>query len=146
VDQATSDRPVTRMPPPEDGSSNGLADQVRQVEQARARLGEDLEQLNYEVRAEMGMKVEKIAWKLAMLGSAAVAVFGTQKALTMVWKKVQKADPPTNPANPSTGWGEAIGWTVASAIGAAVAKLVAARAAAAGWEKATGELPPNLER
>lgn len=135
----------TRTPTTQDGSANGLAEQVREVERARARLGEDLEQLNYEVRAEMGRKVEKIAWKIAMLGSAAIAIFGTQKALTAGWRAVQHADPPTNPAHPQTGWGEAMAWTVASAVAAAVAKLVTARAASAGWEKTTGHRPPGLE-
>lgn len=44
-----------------------------------------------------------------------------------------------------TGWGEAIAWTAATGVAIGVARLVAARAAAADWQRATGELPPGLE-
>jgi hypothetical protein len=129
-----------------EASLNGLAPVVRDVEAARMRLGHDLEALNHEVRAQMGQTVEKLAWKAAVVVSALVAGIGTQKALTAGWRTATKSDPPTNPANPRTGWGEAISWTLATAVSVGLAKVVATRAAAAGWEKATGTLPPGLER
>jgi hypothetical protein len=153
--RATERRKVTPPPPSTggqptaggratDASLNGLAPMVRDVEAARMRLGHDLERLNFELRAQMGSTVEKIAWKLAVVGSALIAGLGTQKAVVALWKKTVHSDPPENPANPSTGWGEALGFTVATAAAMAVSKTVAARAAAAGWEKATGQLPPGL--
>jgi hypothetical protein len=129
-----------------DASSDGLAPQVREVEAARLRVGDDLGSLNHQVRAQMGLKLEKLAWKLAVVASALVAALGTQKALTAGWKAATKHDPPTNPADPGTGWAPALTWTIATAASAAVAKIVATRIAAAGWEKATGTLPPGLER
>lgn len=133
-----------RTPTAQDSAPDGLAEHVREVRRARARLGADLEQLNYEVRAEMGQKVEKFAWKTLMLGSVLVSVVGTRKALTAGWRALQHDDPPTNPADPGTGWGAAIAWTLATAMAAAAAKLVTARATAAGWQKATGTLPPDM--
>lgn len=142
--------PVVDADRPRSGTSagtslNGLTPHVRQVEAARERLGQDLERLNYEVRAQMGVTVEKLAWKAAVVGTSILAVLGTQKVLTAGWRSARHSDPPTNPANPQTQWGEAVAWTLATAVAAAFAKIVAARAAAAGWEKATGSLPPGLE-
>lgn len=122
-----------------------LKHEVREVEAARARLGEDLERLNYEVRAQMGVTVEKLAWKVAVVGSSIVAVLGTKALLTAGWKAAMHTDPPTNPANPQTQWSEALTWTIATAATAAVAKVFAARAAASGWQKATGSPAPGLK-
>lgn len=155
--RATERRKVAPPPPSTGGqptaggrtteaSRNGLAPAVRDVEAARMRLGHDLERLNQEVRAQMGQTLEKFAWKAAVVGSALAAAIGTNKVLTAGWRSVMKTEPPTNPATPGTQWGEAIAWTVATGIGIAVAKLVTARGAAAGWEKATGHLPPGVER
>lgn len=124
---------------------NGLAPKVAAVEAARLRLGEDLEQLTTEMRAQMGMTMEKTAWKLVATIAAVIAGAGVRKALTASWRKARRHDPPTNPAGPATSWGEALGWTVASGVGIAVARLVAQRGAAAGWRRATGALPPGLE-
>lgn len=125
-------------------SLNGLAPMVRDVEAARMRLGHDLEQLNYELRAQMGQTVEKLAWKVAIVGSSLLAVLGTQKALTAVWKGARHSDPPTNPADPETSWGEALAWTLFTGATAALMKVIAARATAKGWERATGTRPPGL--
>ena len=127
-----------------EASLNGLAPMVKDVERARMRLGHDLEQLNYELRAQMGVTVEKLAWKAAVVGSSLLAVLGTQKALTALWKGARHSDPPENPADPQTGWGEALAWTLFTGATAAVMKIIAARAAAAGWERATGDRPPGL--
>lgn len=139
----SGDRPVDmgRTTP---ASLNGLAPMVADVEQARLRLGHDLEQLNYELRAQMGVTVEKLAWKVAVVGSSVLAVLGTQKALTALWKSARHSDPPVNPADPDTSWGEALAWTLFTGATAAVMKIVAARAAAAGWQRATGDRPPGL--
>jgi hypothetical protein len=146
VDQGARDKPMSTATTATDGSLNGLTQHVREVEAARMRLGHDLERLNHEVRAQMGQTVEKLAWKALVVGSALSAGLGTVKAMTAGWKAVKKSDPPTNPAHPATGWGEAVAWTAATGVALAVAKLVAARGAAAGWQKATGHLPPGLEQ
>jgi hypothetical protein len=39
-------------------------------------------------------------------------------------------------------WPDALTWAIAVAVGAAVARVVAQRGAAAAWERATGDPPP----
>ena len=124
---------------------NGLTPHVAAVEAARERLGRDLDTLNTEVRAQMGQTAEKTAWKVAATGAAIVSGVLARKLLITAWTKTRKTNPPTNPAARGTQWPEAIAWTVATSIGVGIARLVATRGAAAGWEKATGALPPGLE-
>lgn len=127
------------------GQLNGLADRVAAVQAARMQLGRDLDRLTVEARAQMGMTMEKLAWKVAGLGSAIVAGVAMRKALTTGWEKARHQQPPMNPATPGTSWGEAVAWTMALGAGVGVARMLASRAAAAGWQKATGTLPPGLE-
>jgi hypothetical protein len=109
------------------------------------RLGQDIDRLTVEARAEMGQRMETITWKIAAAGAGVVAGLAVKKALVLAWKAARDEEPPLNPADPSTGWGEAVAWTVAMASGMGVAKLVAVRGAAAGWQKATGTMPPGLD-
>lgn len=125
--------------------SNGLVPQQEAVRAARERLGRDLDVLNDEVRAEMGHAMEKTVWKLAATGAAIIASIAVRNLLMAVWRKVVKTDPPNNPADPSTSWGEAIAWTAATGLVIGVARMAASRGAAAGWQRATGSLPPGLE-
>lgn len=136
---ATQGTPSTAL---DRAAHNGLADEVAAVEAARARLGQHLEVLQDEVKAQMGATVEKILWKVAAAGTAIAAGLVTRKALERGWRALRHEDPPGNPADASTGWGEAIAWSLATGVGLAAAKLVATRGAAAGWEKATGTRPP----
>jgi len=89
--------------------------------------------------------LSKLGWKVAATGSSLLAARLTAKAVTGGWKKIKRTDPPANPAAPSTGWGEAIGWATASGVAIALARLAARRGAAGAWRKATGHLPPGLE-
>jgi hypothetical protein len=125
---------------------NGLVDHVAAVEAARARLGEDLDKLTLEVRAQMSRRMEETAWKVIGTGGAILAGILARKALITIWtKSTRMPNPPTNPASHTTSWGEALAWTVASGVVVAVARLLAERGAAAGWQKAMGALPPGLE-
>lgn len=129
-----------------DTSPSHLSAEVKAVADARDRLGRDLDQLEAEARGQIGSTVEKIAWKAAVAGAAIGSGLIVRKLLAFIWKAARKgSNPPVNPAAPGTQWGEAIGWTFATAAGIAVARLVAERGAAAGWQKATGHLPPGLE-
>lgn len=125
--------------------TNGLAQQQAAVRDARERLARDLDVLNVEMRSEMGHTMEKTAWKLAASGAAVVAGIAVRNLLMSVWKAVAKNDPPNNPADPATGWGEALAWTAVTGLAVGVARMVASRGAAAGWQKATGKLPPGLQ-
>ena len=69
----------------------------------------------------------------------------SKKLLTVLWTRTTDREPPTNPADPDTGWGEALSWVVAISIGGAVARVVAQRAAATGWDRAMGSPPPTKD-
>jgi hypothetical protein len=125
--------------------SNGLVPHLEAVRTARERLGRDLDVLNDEMRAEMGHAMEKTVWKLAATGAAVVASIAVRNVLMAVWRSITKTEPPNNPADPATSWGEAIAWTAATGLVIGVARMVASRGAAAGWRRATGSLPPGLQ-
>lgn len=85
-------------------------------------------------------------WKaLATLASVGAAV-AARNATTAVWKRRTGQEPPMNPADPATGWGEAIAWTLLTGAFAGVARLVARRGAASVWQKVDGDLPPGLQQ
>lgn len=125
--------------------ANGLAPQQAAVLAARERLARDLDVLNVEVRSEMGSSMEKTVWKLAATGAAVIAGIAVRNVMMTAWKSITKQAPPTNPADPATSWGEALGWTAVTGLAVGVARMVASRGAAAGWQRATGSLPPGLQ-
>lgn len=93
----------------------------------------------------MAQTIQRTVWKVVGTGAGVVAAVVVRKALTSTWKRARHTDPPTNPAAPGTSWPEAIAWSLAMGAGVAVARLLVQRGAAAGWQKATGKLPPGLE-
>ena len=126
-------------------TGNGLAPQQEAVQAARERLAKDLDVFNVEMRSEMGHAMEKTMWKLAATGAAVVAGMAMRSALMSLWRAVMKNEPPNNPADPATSWGEAIAWTAATGLAVGVARMIGTRGAAAGWQKYTGSLPPGLQ-
>ena len=46
--------------------------------------------------------------------------------------------------NPRVSWPDAALWAAAVGVGVGIAKMVSTRVAVAGWEAATGTLPPGL--
>jgi hypothetical protein len=100
---------------------------------------------NVEMRSEMGQAMEKTLWKLAGTGAAVLAGIAVRSALMSLWRGIMKNEPPNNPADPATAWGEAIAWTAATGLVVGVARMVASRGAAAGWQRYTGSLPPGLQ-
>ncbi len=80
------------------------------------------------------------------MGGAAGAAAGAaaSKAVTVAYKKIRKADPPTSPAHPDTTWADAISWAVASGVAIGIGRLTAERVAARWWVKTTGSLPPGM--
>lgn len=144
MDQGTPRTEVAASPRAAPPADNGLADQVAAVEAARMQLGRDLDRLTVEARAQMGQTMEKITWRAAAAGAGIVAGLAVHKLLGLGWEKARGEQPPT-PTMPGTSWGEALAWTMALATGMGAAKLVAIRGAAAGWQKATGMLPPGLQ-
>jgi hypothetical protein len=125
-------------------AGNGLADRVAAVKAARSKLGQDLDQLDAEVRAQMSRTTEKVAWQVVGTGLAVLAGLVVRKLLGALWNRFTDHDPPTNPGAPDTTWGEALGFALASGAAIGVARAVAARGATAGWVRVTGALPPGV--
>lgn len=126
-------------------SADGLAPQQEAVLAARERLGRDLDVFNTEMRAEMGHAMEKTLWKVAATGAAVLASMVVRNVTMAAWRGIMKNEPPNNPADPATNWGEAIAWAAATGLAIGVARMAASRGAAAGWRKYTGSLPPGLQ-
>ena len=85
-----------------------------------------------------------LTWKLLSTGSAVPAGIAVRKLSDAAWFAVRGTSPPKNPAAPGVGWGEALAWAAVSGVLYASARLVAARGAAAAYQKVTGHLPPNV--
>lgn len=82
------------------------------------------------------------AWKMISLGSGALAAVGARKLIALAWPGSHT--PPLNPADRRIRWREALAWGVASGIGAGISRVLSARVAAAGWQRATGTTPPGV--
>jgi hypothetical protein len=80
-------------------------------------------------------------WKGVATLAAVGAAIAARNATSAVWRKRTGHDPPTNPADPDTSWGEAVAWTLVTGALVGVARLVARRGAASLWAKVEGELP-----
>lgn len=93
----------------------------------------------------MAQAVAKLGWKLVGGVSAALAGAAARRVVVSAYRGIRRSDPPANPENPETAWAEAIGWALLSGVVVALVRLAVARAAARGWVKATGSLPPGME-
>lgn len=88
---------------------------------------------------------DELLWKGLATGASIIAAVAARNLATAGWKRSAGGDPPTNPADPSTSWGEAIGWTVLVGVLAGLARLVARRSAAEVWQSVQGQTPPGLQ-
>jgi Protein of unknown function (DUF4235) len=81
-----------------------------------------------------------------VLGPAMAVPAGivVRKAADTAWLKVRGYPPPKNPAAPGVSWPDAAAWAAVSGALYASGRLVAARGAAAAYEKLTGHLPANV--
>lgn len=134
MDQVATDKKV---------ANGALEDEVAAVVLARERLGLGIDRLDAEVRAQVAGGVQKTAWKVGATLAGVLAAAAVRKGLTVAWRSAMKNDPPHDPSSPDTTWGEALAWTVATAIGVGIARLIVDRGAVAGWERATGSRPPG---
>jgi len=90
--------------------------------------------------------VGSLAWK--MLGTGATVGAGTlaRRVATTGWKLTTGSEPPANPEDPDVSWKEALAWAVASGAAVGVARLLAARMAAAYFTKSAGHPPADLNK
>lgn len=88
----------------------------------------------------------KLAWKIVGGGTTALAGAAASRGVTVVYRKVRRTDPPTNPADPETAWAEAIVWAAVSGLAIGLGRLAAERLAARTWVRATGSPPPGMLR
>ena len=117
--------------------------QQQAVERARAQLGRDIDQLRVEAQSTMGQTAEKISWQALTTIAAVAAALVVRKALGAAWSAAAPSEPPQNPADPDTQWGEALAWTAATGMVVGMARMIGQRGAAGAWTKATGTLPPD---
>lgn len=82
-------------------------------------------------------------YQLVSACAGIIAAMSARKMVSALWRG--DAEPPLNPADRRVTWREGLTWAIAAGVGAAVARLVALRGAAAWWELATGERPPGVE-
>jgi hypothetical protein len=86
--------------------------------------------------------MKKIGYRALSAAAGVLAAVAARKLVSAVWRG--DVEPPLNPADRRVSWRDALLWALATAVGAAVARVVALRGAAAGWERATGEVPPGV--
>ncbi len=85
---------------------------------------------------------EKV-WQATALGVGALTTAGVRAVASRAWRASKDEDPPAHPTGRDVRLRDALVWGVALAVGAAVARVLAERLAAAGWEKALGAPPPD---
>jgi hypothetical protein len=87
---------------------------------------------------EKKFDAERVKWQVVVGLSATVATLATRRVLTTAWHAAG-----WDPESAEWGsWREALIWGVALGAGMGVARVVAQRVAAAGFERVTGEPPP----
>ena len=85
---------------------------------------------------------KQLAWRGVAAASGTLAAMAVRKLAVTTWRSTKHEDPPENPVARGVSWTDALAWAIAVAIGAAVARVIAERGAAAAWERATGEPIP----
>jgi len=76
--------------------------------------------------------------------TAVGAVMLTKPLVERAWRLLFRSDPPGNPAHRDVTWREAVLWAVFTGALVGLVRLVAQRAAAAAWRRATGSDPRGL--
>ena len=84
----------------------------------------------------------RFLWKGIAFGSGTVAALGVRNTAAVLWRTGRHEEPPTEPAGRDVRWRDALIWAVSVSVGAAVARVIAERTAAAAWNAATGSAPP----
>ena len=87
-------------------------------------------------------------WKVVSGVTGLLGALVARKLLRTAWAAASpdgSEGPVLDPADRRFSWKDATLWAVTAGIGLGIAKLISARLAVAGWEAATGTLPPGVE-
>ncbi len=87
-------------------------------------------------------------WKIVSSLSGVVGALIARKVIRVAWSALSpdgEDGPVLDPADRRFTWKTAVIWTATVGLGVSIARLVSARVAVAGWEAATGTLPPGVE-
>lgn len=88
---------------------------------------------------------DRVRWTILSAGAAVVAAFAVRNAINITWRVALDKDPPNNPADSDTSWRDALLWTTCMGLAAGVARLLANRGMAAGWQAHYGQKPPGFD-
>lgn len=83
-------------------------------------------------------------WKLVSTAAGVAAGVATRAAITRAWTMRTGQEPPSNPADPSVDWSQALAWSAGLGVGVGVARTLGQRGAVKAWTEATGQLPPGF--
>lgn len=90
----------------------------------------------------VGSGDESSGFKALSTTSAIGAGIATRALIKKLWTKRTGTEPPSDPADPSVGWREALSWAAAAGVAVGVGRVVGRRVAADVWERATDEPAP----
>ena len=81
---------------------------------------------------------ERILWRIVAAASAALAALAARQLVRLGWRVAghESGEDPDQP------WTEAAAWAAAVGVGVGVARVLAVRGAARGWERVKGDPPP----
>jgi hypothetical protein len=88
---------------------------------------------------------DKLGWKVIALAATLAANQATRKTAEKVYEARLGEAPPDLPSSPRVPLRIAMLWAISAGAVGELAGLLIQRAAAHGWKRATGELPPGLE-
>jgi hypothetical protein len=86
---------------------------------------------------------DELKWTLWVGAAGALASLAARRMLDLGWVRVAGRSPRDDPSLARTSAAEAIGWSVAAAGVAGIARLLARRGAAAAWRRTLSSGPPT---
>lgn len=78
---------------------------------------------------------QRLIWTLVTTGAAVIGGAAARSLLKVGWKAATNEDPPNNPAQAGTSWGQALLWAALTGTAVGIARVLARRGAALGMEK-----------
>jgi Protein of unknown function (DUF4235) len=88
---------------------------------------------------------DRVGWKVIALAATIAAGQATHRTAEKIYQARIGEPAPDSPSSPRVPLRIAVIWAISSGAVGELVGLLIQRAAAHGWEAATGELPPGLE-